>query len=624
MKPDLIRFTACLFIAFLLLGECSAQTESGHEYTISIDLLNVSPDKDRVKITIIPPEVKSQVVYFTFPEYLPGVSGKVDAGRFVHQFYALDDQGFPLKVKKKGENVIMMKMRKGATLKKIEYWVDDTWDMEKSKPNLKDDKFNYVPQAAGTNFESNISYVLNMGFLVGYIQGFETAKYNLTIIKAPELAAATAFHVQEKTRTHDQYRADSYSELIDKPILYAQPDTLSAEFGNLTVRFGVFSENGKISARMVRRLIAVQLSSYSQLIDPVQPTVFTMLFYFTTPFRTVLNMNGDYDGLGHHTSVFYFLPELADEDALANELQRQTATDIFHLFGPLDYRISAAKTDYEKPFYSKAWWFCEGAAQYFSWVSMVRDSVVSEEEFRSALSQKIRLSQQAYGEPLTNLNFINELNRDPLQREALRARAMLTVFMLDIYTTELCKRKKTLSDAMRNISRCPAFVPDSIQSYFEIETGQDFGEFFNNYVYGNSPLPLMDYLGRIGWAYAPEAIDSVYTFGKFGLAYDENLDAYFVHNAEPANLFGLRNGDRIVSVDNILVNAMSFEDAFDPIYSAMQQERVDVRYIRNGINYTSFAFPLSFAQRVEFLIRPDAAACRDAILLHHRLLTYDY
>lgn len=65
---------------------------------------------------------------------------------------------------------------------------------------------------------------------------------------------------------------------------------------------------------------------------------YELIFYFTTPFKTVLNQNGNYGGLAHKNSAFYFMPEMTDEDDLLNELLLKTSADMMHMLSPLDFQ----------------------------------------------------------------------------------------------------------------------------------------------------------------------------------------------------------------------------------------------------------------------------------------------
>lgn len=621
MHMSITRICA-VFICVLFCFTAKAQTHAPeNSYRVSIDIQNVTPDKDRIKITVYPPVIKARNIRYVLPAYIPGVPGKVDAGRFIHQFYALDDQGYPLKVSKKGKDVIVMKMRKGATLKKIEYWVDDTWDMERSKPNQSAKKFNYVPQVAGSNIDAGNNFLLNHAFLFGYIEGFSELPYTVTITKPEDLAATSALKVTSESQTRDSYSASSYKELIDNPVMYCRPDTIGFNAGNIYVTISVFSENGRISARLVRRLIASGIASSANFIPELGTKNYELIFYFTTPFKTMLNSNGSYGGLAHRNCTFYFLPELADEDALANELQRETSGDLLHLLAPLDYQSVCCKNDFLEPQISESWWFPEGVNLYFGWLAGIRDSTLSESEFMGFVSSKIRLAQFSPDKPITDAALLSEWLRIPLRREAMRARAMLIAMMLDIEMTEKTGGKTGLREAVMMLNEKQSLCPDSLEKWLNAAAGIDLSGFFKNYVDGTKALPLADSFEKIGWAYAPATVDSVLTFGRFGLLYNDNLDAFFVYNADTTNLFGLRDGDRIVSVNGTIVGSSNFDEALHAVYTPTKNDEVELRFIRNDVNYMAKAIPTNRAIIVEYLIRTDPAAGPGALLLHRRIFS---
>jgi predicted metalloprotease with PDZ domain len=613
------------FIAFTLLFFCfriGAQTlPADNSYHISIDLQNVTPDKDRVKITIVPPPIKARTIKYVLPAFLPGVAGRVDAGRFIHQFYALDDKGYPLKVSKKGDNTIILKMRKGATLKKIEYWVDDTWDAEKIKPRQSADQFNYVPQVAGTNIDAGNNYVLNHAFLFGYIEGFSEVPYMITIIKPEDLSGSSALKIKTESQTRDVYSSSSYKELLDNPVMYSRADTIGFYAGDIYVQISVFSENGRISARLVRRLIATGVIASANFVPEIGARNYKMIFYFTTPFKTMLNSNGAYGGLAHRNCAFYFLPELADEDALANELQRETSGDILHLLAPLDYQSVCCNNDFLKPQISRSWWFSEGVNLYFGWLAGIRDSTISENEFMGAVSSKIRLAQLSPAKPVTDVNLLSGWLKIPLRREAMRARAMLLALMLDIKITELSNGKSGLREAVLAMNEHQQIYPDSLETWLMRASGVDLSQFFRDYVDGVKTIPLSENFDKIGWAYASATVDSILTFGQFGLLYNDNLDAFFVYNADTTNLFGLRDGDRIVSVNGTIVGSSNFDEALHSVYTPTKNDEVELHFIRGDQNYSCKAIPTVRAIVVEYLIRQDPAASKAAIKLHNRIFS---
>jgi C-terminal processing protease CtpA/Prc len=111
----------------------------------------------------------------------------------------------------------------------------------------------------------------------------------------------------------------------------------------------------------------------------------------------------------------------------------------------------------------------------------------------------------------------------------------------------------------------------------------------------------------------------VLTFGKFGLLYNDNLDAFFVYNSDTTNLFGLRDGDRIVSVDGTIVGSSNFDEVLHAVYTPTKDDEVTLHFIRSDQNFTSKAIPRIQGVIVEHLIRSDPAAGKPAIRLHNRI-----
>jgi predicted metalloprotease with PDZ domain len=291
------------------------------------------------------------------------------------------------------------------------------------------------------------------------------------------------------------------------------------------------------------------------------------------------------------------------------------------VLAPLDFQSVCCNGDFLKPQLSGAWWFSEGVNLYFSWLAAVRDSTVNENEFMGFVSSRIRLAQLSPQKPISDINLLSGWLKIPLRREAMRSRAMLIAMLLDIQMTELSGGKTGLREAVLQISAKPKMCPDSLVTWLMAAGGVDLSKFFLDYVDGIKPLPLTESLAKIGWAYAPAAIDSVLTFGRFGLLYNDNLDAFFVYNSDTSNLFGLRNGDRIISVDGTVVGSSNFDEALHAVYTPVKDMEVKLQFIRNNQNYLARATPSTQAVLIEFLIRRDAAASKSEVQLHKRIFS---
>lgn len=95
----------------------------------------------------------------------------------------------------------------------------------------------------------------------------------------------------------------------------------------------------------------------------------------------------------------------------------------------------------------------EGVNTYFGWLADIRDSVVNESDFMGALSAKVKLLHMNSKKPISNLAFITDALNDPLNKEIIRARAVLTACLLDIHLTEISAGKIGLKEAVFELNR---------------------------------------------------------------------------------------------------------------------------------------------------------------------------
>ncbi len=604
-----------LYLLVLNLLSVSAYAGHGGEFHVSVDLQNVTADKDRVKITIVTPAVQAKVINYVLPEYLPGISGKVNALRFVHQFYALDDRGYPLKVKKKGKNTVQMKLRSGATLRKIEYYVDDTWDDTLAGKS----KNTYVIQSAGTNFEAGKNFLLNHAFMYGYIEGFSKIPYRLTVNHPAALQTHTAMVPTLTAATKNEYTANSYDEMLAHPVMVCAADTIGFMSGNTYIQLAVYSESGAITARHVRRLVAAEINAVTRFMAPGNLPVYKMIFYFTAA-KSTLTRFGNFGGNASRSGAIYFFPELQDEEAFMQMLQRETAGDMFRAWGPLDCYKSCATGNYLQPQVSSAWWFSEGAKSYFSWLAEIRDSLVNQSEFMAVISAKIRLSQKANSVVLSDRKKVSGYLEQPIMREQVRAKATIACLLLDIEMSERSGGKNGLREFVAYLNdSIETYYPDSLMRYITRYAGVEVANLAKDLVVNNKAFPLIKMLNKIGWAYSPSGMNTVLTFGRVGVYYDSKADAFFVNMVDANNVLGLKRGDRLIAVNNVLVAADNFDQALFPLYHPQKGVELKVQYIRNNVNAEATGEPMIREILVDHYITDDPACSEDALLLNNRI-----
>lgn len=619
------RLAIATIAALLMVIPLCAQLK----YNVTIDLANVTRESDRVKVTINTPAIKDEKIVYQLPAYIPGSYTRKDFGRFVHEFYALDVFGFPMKVKKLDDNTILIKNPKGMTLQKIEYWVDDTWDAEKKSPKEKDAKLNYIGQAGGTNIDAGRNFVLNFQGYVGYLQGYNRIPYEVTILKPGELCGTTAANLVRESPGRDLISVNSYAELVDNPAMYCMPDTAAFTVGKMHVSVSVFSENGLVKAEEVRQYLIPIGTALGNFIGPMPPAHYAFLFYFKGQDTTAINKYGSYGALGHNASSFYFLPELRSQNDVKSLVQHSAAREFLRMFGPLNVSHEDSRQfDFSHPKMSQHLWLYEGVTEYFSQLMLVRDSLISDDDFIRIMRNKIEAATH-----YPDMSF-TEMSRNILEPgyksnyPDVYEKGALIAFLLDIRLMELSKGEMGLPGLLGKLtSEYAAGTPFNDDQLIDELVRLSYPEvrpFFNEYVIGSKPLPYTEYFAKIGWNYYYTKADSTTTFGKFAMYYRQDSDAFVVTRATGSNSFGLQNGDLLLSVNDKDVTYKTFESVMEPVYSPWGNLPVTIRFARGGKEYSVAARPETVPVYGNYVIEENELAGEEQVRLRRLMLSNYY
>jgi predicted metalloprotease with PDZ domain len=614
MKKQTTNLLLVLLLALAPFPVCSQTDRRFTTCEVTIDLQHVTKEKDRVKVTVIPPAVNSRVIDFSFPSAIPGVYKTLSAIAFIHEVSAVDERGARVRVSRRG-NAFRFHLRKGRVLRRVEYWVDDVFDAEQALQSSQ-----AVPQAAASRFEAGTEFMLQPAFMIGRFSNAPEAAYRITVLHTPQIFATSALTYTSETDSRDKFFSSGYTHLIDHPVLYGTPDTLSAVYGHINLRIAVSGSKHEGRARIIRRILSPQLSAMQQLTAGDAPISFILMYRFDEAVNKTMN----WSGVEHTGSGYFCLPDLSEENEIVQMITQQSEGSLLRML-PSFSATTALDPDQlfgEPAMVPEMWWFGNGMTAYLNLLGAVRDSVMSEEAFMEHLRDAISLADAAPPIAFSDQKALARALASPHQAAALRARALITVFLLDI---ELLNTSQTKADGLRAVflsllSQHTGGDNLLLAKLISESSGADVQPFFKNYVFNSIELPLISSLEMIGWAYAPEAIDSVLSFGNFTLFYAENNDAFYVRTAFPDNLFGLRSGDRILSVNGVIVNIDNFDYAMYPVYHPEEEQPVSLRFIRGNRNDEITVIPLLREEFVHHFVRIDPAAQRKAIANRNRLL----
>ena len=547
-----------LLLLLGLSGIAARATEpTSNIYTATIDLTVV--ENDRVKVTIDVPEITSDNIFYCIPKIVPGTYNIYDFGRFVFDFKAYNENGAALKVEPVDVN--RYKIFNATTLKKIEYWIDDTYDMTGDNP---------IFEPAGTNIAPD-NFVVNTFGFIGYLDGMKENDYELIIKKPAGFYGSTPLKAKSVGTNLDKFHLDDYDHLADSPLLYAVPDTASTMVGNAQVLIGVYSPNKVITAKQIMDNVSEILAAQGEYLGGKLPVdKYAFLLYFTD----TTGVSGGMGALEHKNSSVYFLPE-TEIEKIAPMLRDVCAHEFFHVVTPLAiHSREIADFNFIEPKMSKHLWLYEGQTEYAAHHAQVKAGLITHEEFISRMQGKIENSTSYYNDtlPFTTMS-LGCLDIYHEEYGNVYLKGALINMCLDIELRQLSKGKYGTQELMRDLGKefgaNKAFNDDELFDKITKMTYPEIRTFFTTYVEGDTPIPYETYLKKAGISLSPEGTMEVISMGNISMNYNITAESstIFIENLEGSNSFakdmGYKVGDKFLSINGQSLTAGNADRAIN-------------------------------------------------------------
>ena len=490
------------------------QKTGSHAY--SIDLTNLVDDRVKVSLNVTLLGLADQnnnSYLFHFPAAIPGTYATLDYGRFIHDFQAYNASGEKLKTSKRKNSYTI----KGKP-DRIEYWAGDSFDAKIRK--------NKVFEPAGTNNQERQNFLLNAAGYFGFFEGLEDLPVALEVNKNATMYGISAMESYSYGTTQN-FIARNYHHFLDSPVMVCQPDTTSFQLGDAKVTIGVFTENGRALSSSIYEQVETSMKAIEGFLQGDLPvdnyafifyikdyTEFEGLFNGTeikigTIFKAIRELGGKgFGALEHGNSSVYYLPDFGGTTVL-DGMADVCIHEFFHILTPLGlHSEEIGDFNYINPAMSKHLWLYEGITEYFAGISQVKGGVITKDEYvRNLLQGKIKNAERY---PTTKMSF-TEMSENVLknpykkQYNQVYQRGALMGALLDIRIMELTNGATDLHDIILELrdqyGPLKSFRDDEIINQFVELVHPDLNQFFNDYVSGREPLPVQEYLLKVGINY---------------------------------------------------------------------------------------------------------------------------
>ena len=471
-------------------------------YKYTVDITNVKDDK--VYVELKPPKIRDKEIVFYLPKIVPGTYAIADYGRMVSEFKAYDKKGRELTIERIDDN--SWKISNAKKLRKIGYWVEDTFDTEKEGPGIF--------QPAGTNIEEGKNFVVNTSGFFGYFEGMKEQPFELNFVRPLDFYGATGMQPEEQGITTakikleaatsnvtssavDRFRVADYDRLIDSPLMYSEPDTAIVRVANTDVLVASYSPNKVITAKEIAGTMKEVLQAQTKYLGGTLPVdKYAFIFYFTDQPVT------SYGALEHSFSSLYYIPETPIAQ-LNQTLRDFAAHEFFHIVTPLNVHSEEIDNfDFNEPEMSQHLWMYEGMTEYFAGNVQVQYGLITPEQYLEVIRGKmIQASQYDDDLPFTVMSK-GTLDEHASQYGNVYQKGALIGMALDLKLKKLSNGAYGTQNLMAELSAKygmdNAFQDDELFGVIVDMTYPEIGEFFEKHVAGGEPIPyaeLLDYVG---------------------------------------------------------------------------------------------------------------------------------
>jgi len=581
MKKLALSIVAASFlIGCKTTSSTSSTAKVNHEINVFIDLVNVKDDK--VQVSIVPNAVTTSEITYHLPKTVPGTYSTDNYGKWIEDLHALDKSGKDLPVTKTDDN--SWKIQNAQSLAKITYWVNDTYDQEKSA-SFGNETFS----PAGSNILAGKSFVINNHCFVGFFDYKLDLPYNVKINHPADMKAATSLVDSDSGAASDLFITPRYAELVDNPIMYNTPNEYQFTVDGMDILFSVYSPTGKHNAKTLAPDLEKMMRAQKTFLGPINNNKkYSVLLYLST-------MKNDAKGMGaleHNSSTTVCFPEMMSSSMLGKQLIDVVSHEFFHIVTPLGVHADQIHYfDYTNPKMSKHLWMYEGVTEYFANLFQVNQGLISDAEFYDRMVGKIRNAKRL-NDTMSFTVMSENVLQNPYKDQYLNVyeKGALIGMCIDIIIREKSNGQKGIRNMMQDLTNIygPArpFKDDELFAKITEITYPEVGDFLNKYVAGTTPINYDEYFAKVGIAKV-KSKKSVNPFlNGTTSCITSNAEKQIVIRdtelTESLKSLNLKAGDIITEIDGKKYDFSAIAELLDSVEKWNEQTPVAMKVIRDG------------------------------------------
>lgn len=584
MKKILLSFASALLI--IGCGSAPKTTYLRNDVGVHLDLIQVKDDK--VKVTISAPAIQETEIVYHLPKIIPGTYSEDDYGKMIEEVKAFDKEGNPLIINALDKN--SWSIKNAQKLKTLTYWVNDTYDTEKS---MRFGEGIFSP--AGTNILADKNFMINQHGFIGYFEGKKDLPYLVKISHPEGLYGATSLTDSDPSSTEDLFLANRYSELVDNPIMYTKPDYKTFTVDGMEILFSIYSPSGKHNAAALSPDIERMIRAQKKFLGPINNNKkYSILLYLS-------NVTGaDAKGFGaleHNTSTTVVFPEMLGKEMLGKQLIDVVSHEFFHIVTPLGVHSNEIHYfDFNAPKMSQHLWMYEGITEYFANLFQVNQGLISEDDFYGRMRGKIKNAKQ-FNDKMSFTEMSQHVLKAPYKEQYTNVyeKGALIGMCLDIIIREKSNGERGILDLMQKLTHefgpSRPFEDSALFDRVVALTYPEVGDFLRTHVSGTTPIDYDFYFAKMGVGKGKIKKKDNPLFLKYTPCITANADKQItvregVELSEFMKSMGLKANDVILAINDIAFSMDDIASLMDTVQQWNENEPVTLTIKREGKTLT--------------------------------------
>ncbi len=496
----------------------------------------------------------------------------------------------------------------------------DTWRIQPGTARSVTVSFSYLADSLDTaaSWAAPDFAVFNGTNLFLYPEG-RPAEFAATVSIATEAdwKVVTGMKSATAASTPRTYAASNYHDLVDMPFMVGAFDVDSARIADRWTRFATYP------ARSVSPVQRAEVWRVLEKIIPPQVAVFGEVPWDTYTVMQVADSSfPSASGLEHQNSHLDVITPLAIGHPFMPSLY---AHEVFHAWNVKRLRpAELSPYRYDRPQPTTLLWVSEGITDYYADLSLMRGGVSTAAGFYETTTGKIQKVDNLPPVALEDASLSTWVQPVEGTGDIYYDKGSLAGLMLDIMIRDATDNRRSLDDVMRDLyattyKRGVGFtVAQWWAAVSRAAGGKSFDDFNRRYVDGRERYPWETLLPVAGMRVAADSI-RVPVIGVTTQPDSTGIRVVEVLAGSSAATAGVRIGDYILAVGDIIVDDPNFGEQFRARYSAQQGAMIPIR-VRRGAETVALQARVEISIQVQRRAEEDPAASAKAVRIRNGIL----